>query len=124
MISLPIFALPLPGAQLYVVLPLSLSIYCPLLILPTDCFPYLPIIPPCSFPLYRPPSGYFHPFPQWTPVGSQSRQVRPDSIQNANLSVIEEDARFARPGSEQFIVNKMFFTPTMYISSVTGGIQA
>ena len=46
------------------------------------------------------------------------------SIHNANQAVIEEAARFARPRAVQYIVIKLLYFSTMYISSITGGAQA
>ena len=120
MISLPSFAVPLPGAWSSIVRPLYSSIFRPILILPTECFPSLSVIPKCP----PPPSGSLHLATQWPPGGSQSRQVSPGSIHNANQAVIEEAARFARPRAVQYIVIKLLYFSTMYISSITGGAQA
>ena len=50
-----------------------------------------------SRPLRRPSLGSCRPAPQWSPGGSQSRQVRPGSIHNVNLESIKEAARLAKP---------------------------
>ena len=102
MISLPGFVLPLSGALSSVVHLSSSSISRQILILPVECFPSLSVIPPCSIPPFPrpfrlPPLGACRCAPQWPPGHSQSPQVRPGSIHNANLTVIKEATMSARP---------------------------